>query len=138
MERAISGKSGIVQNHNQATYGGAFTEEEKWVHLDEPTSVVLRKTLALNLAGGLAKTVINGQIHKIHAAHNISSFGGLSAGRVQKQGQGVHEVTTANGAVRLITELFDPNKKYSNVLPRAAFFGQQNAQNTEGGTHIKF
>jgi methionyl-tRNA formyltransferase len=128
MEKAISGKSGSVQNHSQATYGGAFTEEEKWVNLDEPTSVVLRKTLGLNLAGGLAKTVINGQIYKIHSAHNIPNLSNLSAGCVLKQGRGVHEVATADGAVKLITELFDPNKKYANVLPCSAFFGQSKLQ----------
>jgi methionyl-tRNA formyltransferase len=124
MERAVSGKSGIIQNHNQATYGGAFTEEEKWVNLDEPTSVVLRKTLGLNLAGGLAKTVINGQVYKIHAAEYLPNFSNLPAGSVLKHEQGIHEVTTADGAVTLTTELFDPTKKYSNVLPCAAFFKQ--------------
>ncbi len=54
MERAISGKPGIVQDASQATYAPLFTDAEKWVDLSEPTCVVLRKTLALNLTGGLA------------------------------------------------------------------------------------
>jgi hypothetical protein len=37
----------------------------------------------------------------------------------------MHEVATADGAVKLITELYDANKKYCNVLPRSMFFGQQ-------------
>ncbi len=125
MESAISGKSGIVQDHGQATYGGIFTEEEKWIHFDEPTHVVLRKTLALNLAGGQAKATINGQIYKIYSAQCLSQINDASASCVLKQGQSVHEVATANGAVRLIAELYDPNKKYCNVLPREAFWGQQ-------------
>jgi methionyl-tRNA formyltransferase len=126
MKRAISGKRGIVQNHHQATYGGAFTEDEKWVDLNESTSVILRKTLGLNLAGGAAKTVINGQIYKIHTAEYLPTFSSLPSGSVLKQGEGVHEVTTADGAVKLTTELFDPTKKYANVLPCAAFFKQAN------------
>ena len=123
MERAISGKFGIVQNHSEATYAAPFTEEEKWVHLNEPCKVVLRKTLALNLAGGLAKVSINGKIYKIHSAHYLSNATNMPAGSVIKQGIDMYEVATSDGVVRLITEPFDPNKKYSNVLPRAAFFG---------------
>lgn len=124
MERAISGKSGIVQDDTQATYGGPFLEEEKWIDLTEPTPAVLRKTLALNLAGGLAKTVINGQIFKIHSADNMPNVKYMPAGTVLKQERGLHEIATADGAVRLITELYDPHKKYCNVLPRAAFTEQ--------------
>lgn len=124
MERAISGKPGIVQDVTQATYAPLFTEEEKWVDLNEPTCVVLRKTLALNLTGGLAKAYINGRVHKIHSAHCISSYGRMQAGSVIKQENGVYEVATADGAVKLFTELFDPHKKYSNVLPCSAFVEQ--------------
>lgn len=124
MERAISGKSGIVQDDTQATYGGPYLEEEKWVLMNESTPEILRKTLALNLAGGLAKTNINGQIYKIHSAHYIPSVKHTPAGSVLKQEHGVHEIATADGRVRLITELYDPHKKYCNVLPRAAFMEQ--------------
>ncbi len=124
MERAISGISGIVQDDSQATYAAPFTEEEKWVRFNEPTHVVLRKTLALNLTGGLAKAVINGQIYKIHSAHCLSNSNGLPAGQVIKQGRGVFEIATADGAVKLFTELFDPHKKYANPLPCAAFVEQ--------------
>lgn len=128
MERAISGKQGIIQNHSQATYGGAFTDAEKWVDLNEPTSVVLRKTLGLNLAGGLAKTLINGQIYKIHTAQYLPYLSAHAAGRIIAQRQNVYDVTTADGAVKLTLERYDPYKKYANVLPCSAFFGQsQNA-----------
>jgi methionyl-tRNA formyltransferase len=124
MERAISGKSGIIQNSAQATYAPLFTEEEKWVDLHEPTRLVLRKTLALNLTGGLAKAYINGRVHKIHSAHDMPSCGRIHSGSVIKQENGVYEVATADGAVKLVTELFDTNKKYANVLPCSAFFQQ--------------
>lgn len=124
MERAISGKAGIVQDHSQATYAAPFTEEEKWIRFDEPTHVVLRKTLGLNLTGGLAKAVINGQVYKIHSAHSMPNFKGVPTGQVIKQGRGRFEIATTDGAVKLITELFDPNKKYGNALPCAAFFEQ--------------
>jgi methionyl-tRNA formyltransferase len=124
MERAISGKSGIVQDDTQATYGGPYLEEEKWVLTNEPTPVILRKTLALNLAGGLAKTCLNGQIYKIHSAHYMPNVRRMPAGSILKQERGLHEVATADGAVRLITELYDPHKKYCNVLPRSAFMEQ--------------
>ena len=121
MEKAISGTAGRHQDDNQATYGGAFTEAEKWVLLHEPTHVVLRKTLALNLAGGLAKTDLNGVIYKIYSAHPLSNSGDLPAGCVLKPEHRVLEVATADSAVQLIAERFDPTKKYCNVLPRAAF-----------------
>lgn len=125
MERAISGESGIRQDDGQATYGGPFKEEEKWVDITEPTAVIMRKTLALNLAGGLAKTTINGQVFKIHSAHYLSNVKRMATGSVIKKGTNMHEVATADGAVKLITELYDANKKYCNVLPRSMFFGQQ-------------
>ena len=124
MERAISGKPGIVQDITKATYAPLFTEEEKWVDLTEPTCVVLRKTLALNLTGGLAKAYINGRVHKIHSAHHISRYSKMQAGSVIKQENGIYEVATADGTVKLFTELYDPNKKYCNVLPYEAFFEQ--------------
>jgi methionyl-tRNA formyltransferase len=124
MERAISGKAGLVQDDTQATYAGPFTEEEKWVDFNESTSVVLRKTLALNLTGGLAKAVINGKVYKIHSAHYMPNFSALPAGQVIKQSRGKFEVATADGSVKLITELFDSTKKYDNPLPCSAFFEQ--------------
>jgi methionyl-tRNA formyltransferase len=129
MERAISGKPGIVQDDSQATYAPLFTDDEKWVDLNEPTSVVLRKTLALNLTGGLAKANINGQIFKIHSAHHLTNCTNMPAGSLIKQEHGVHEVATADGVVKLVTEAFDPNKKYSNVLPDSVLFGQPSALN---------
>jgi methionyl-tRNA formyltransferase len=125
MERAISGKAGIVQDDTQATYAAPFTEEEKWIHFNESTAAVLRKTLALNLTGGLAKAVINGQIYKIHSAHYMpNNSNGLPAGQVIKQSRGRFEIATADGSVKLLIELFDPNKKYDNPLPCSAFFEQ--------------
>lgn len=125
MERAISGQSGIVQDDTQATYAPIFREEEKWVNLQESTPTILRKTLGLNLAGGLAKATINGQIYKIHSAQYMPNFKHEPAGTILKQSKGMHEIATADGAVRLFTELYDPNKKYCNVLPCAAFAEQQ-------------
>jgi methionyl-tRNA formyltransferase len=132
MEKAISGKAGIVQDHSQATYAAPFTEEEKWIHFTESTSVVLRKTLALNLTGGLAKAVINGQVYKIHSAHYMPCFNCLPAGQVIKQGRSRFEIATADGSVKLITEPFDPTKKYDNPLPCSAFFEQPSSH---GHTH---
>jgi methionyl-tRNA formyltransferase len=133
MERAIAGKPGIIQDATQATYAPVFTEEEKWVDLHEPTCVVLRKTLALNLTGGLAKTIINGQVYKIHSAKQIPNSSNKKAGSVLKQENGTYQVATADGAVQLITELFDPSKKYCNVLPCAAFFGEDASPNPSKG-----
>jgi methionyl-tRNA formyltransferase len=124
MERAISGKPGIPQDHTQATYGAPFTEEEKWVNLNEPSRMVLCKTLGLNLAGGLAKTIIDGKVYKIHSAHYMSSGEVMPAGTVMQQKNEIYEVATADGVVKLVTEPFNPNKKYSHVLPFSAFFGQ--------------
>jgi methionyl-tRNA formyltransferase len=120
MEIAISGKRGIIQDDTQATYAAPFTDDEKWINFNESTATVLRKTLALNLSGGLAKAVINGKVHKIHSAQHLTSF---SSKPPQKE-LGIYDVLTSDGMVRITTELFDDNKKYSNVLPCSAFFEQ--------------
>lgn len=124
MERAISGKAGFVQDDSKATYAAPFAEEEKWVNLNESSAVVLRKTLALNLTGGLAKTVINGKIYKIYSADLISNYTTKPAGTVLKQGRGTFEIATCDGVIKLTTELFNPYKKYDNPLPCSAFFGK--------------
>jgi methionyl-tRNA formyltransferase len=124
MERAISGKGGIVQDDTQATYAAPFTEEEKWITFNESTSVVLRKTLALNLTGGLAKAVINGLVYKIHSAHIMSNLSDKPAGSIIIQGNGSFLIATADGSIKVIIELFDPTKKYDNPLPCSAFFDQ--------------
>lgn len=124
MERAISGKAGIIQDDTQATYAAPFTDDEKWIHLNEASTVILRKTLALNLSGGLAKTVINGNIYKIHAAHCLPINHHKPVGTVLKQDNNIFEIATIDGAVKLITEMFDAHKKYANPLPISAFFGQ--------------
>lgn len=128
MKKAISGESGVVQNHQQATYAAPFTEDEKWVNFDETTAVVLRKTLALNLAGGFAKAVINGQVHKIHSANYISNFKHIPTKKAIKRANNVYELATADGIAELCIELFDPHKKYANALPCSAFFWQSIAQ----------
>ena len=124
MERAISGKPGIVQDDTQATYAPPFRDEEKWVDLQETNRMVLCKTLGLNLAGGLAKTTINGKVYKIHSAHHISSGNIMPAGTVIRQKNDMYEVATADGVVKLVVELFNPDKQYSHVLPSAALFEQ--------------
>ena len=121
VERAVSGQSGFAQNHHQATYGGPYRDEEKWVDLKESSKVILRKTLGLNLAGGLAKAEIDGKVYKIHSAMPVHGPE-QRPGTVIRRDQYGHKVATADGVVRLVTELFDPNKKYANVLPSSAFF----------------
>jgi methionyl-tRNA formyltransferase len=124
MERAISGKAGFVQDDTKATYAAPFSEEEKWIDLNEPSKVILRKTLALNLTGGLAKTVINGRIYKIYSADYVPYFTNKPVGSIIKHDNGIFEVIKVDGSVKLVTEVFDADKKYSNVLPCSAFFGQ--------------
>lgn len=124
MERAILGKPGIVQDHTHATYAPVFREEEKWIHLNETNRTILGKTLGLNLAGGLAKTTLNGQVYKIHSAQLVTTGTVASAGTVLKHHNDIYEVATADGVVRLATALFNPNKQYSHVLPFSALFGQ--------------
>ena len=36
----------------------------------------------------------------------------------------MYEVATADGVVKLVVELFNPDKQYSHVLPSAALFEQ--------------
>jgi methionyl-tRNA formyltransferase len=125
MEMAISGHQGIPQDDRQATYGGPFAEDEKWVLLSESTKCVLRKTLALNLAGGLAKAQIDGQLYKIHSAEPLFNQGTKPAGKLMKYENGVFEIATSDGAVKLIAEPYDSERKYCNVLPEELLFANQ-------------
>lgn len=121
MEKAISGVKGIIQDHSQATYAAPFTDEEKWVNFAEPTRVILRKTVGLNLTGGLAKASINGQTYKIHSAQAYPTNFNTSAGSVIEKENGAFVIATPDGAVKVNAEVYCPNKKYANVLPYSAF-----------------
>lgn len=124
VENAIAGKTGIIQDDRHATYSAPFTEAERWINFEESSKVILRKTFGLNLSGGLAKASINGQTYKIHSAHYMPSGNNMPAGTVLNQGIEDFVVATADGAVKLVAELFNPNKKYANVLPYSAFIEQ--------------
>lgn len=124
MDKAISKVAGITQDHSRATYAAPYTDEEKWINFHEPTSVVLRKTLGLNLTGGLARAAINGQVYKIHSAQSYAIDINKSAGTIIKQEAGVFVIATLDGAVRIEVEIYCPNKKYANALPCAAFLEQ--------------
>lgn len=117
MENAILGITGIKQDHSEATYAAPFTDEEKWIDFFEPTSVILRKTIGLNLTGGLAKASINGQVYKIHSVQPHPIGFSKTAGAVIKQENDSFVIATADGAVKVDAELYSPHKKYSNVLP---------------------
>lgn len=121
MHKAIAGIPGITQDHSNATYAAPFTDEEKWINFHEPTSVVLRKTLGLNLTGGLAKATINGETYKIHSVQPYPFNYNKPAGSVIKQENGLFVIATPDGAVKVNAEVYCPNKKYANVLPYSAF-----------------
>lgn len=124
VKKAVSGEAGIVQNDELATYAAPFTEEERYINFQEPSPVILRKTLGLNLAGGLAKAFINGRNYKVHSTHYVPSYTYMPAGSILKQEQGIFEIATADGVVKVITTPFDANKRYANPLPYTAFIGQ--------------
>lgn len=121
VENAILGKAEIPQDASQATYAAPYKEAERWIDFKEPSKVVLRKTMALNLSGGLAKAAINGEVYKVHSANIIPNFNKKPAGSVIRRGVGAFEIATSDGAVKLLTEPFDPNKKYAHSLPYTAF-----------------
>lgn len=124
VKKAVAGEKGIIQDDRQAIYAAPFTEAEKYIDFQEPSHVILRKTLGLNLSGGLAKAYINGQVYKVHSTHYIPSYNRMPAGSILKQAQGMFEIATADGAVKLIGDPFDATRRYANPLPYTAFVGQ--------------
>ena len=116
MAMAVAGACGIPQDHAQATYGGAFTEEETWLDFHEPTHIILRKTMTLNLTGGLAKARIHGEVFNVDCAETLPNHTDAIAGSVIKQDPWGCMMGTADGAIRLQTQPFSPDTKPSYPL----------------------
>ncbi len=123
MAKAIAGDKGIPQDDSQATYAAAFTNEEQWLNFDEQSDIILRKTVALNLTGGLAKARINGEFFKINCAKVVRGDYNAATGSVIKRDQSGFIMKTVDGALRLQTQPFCSKMKLPYPLALEHFMG---------------
>ena len=103
--RAIAGEPGSRQDESAASYGGAFTEAEHWLDLDESVQVLQRKYTALNLLNpGSARMRI------AHTAYALLEFEPLAAAERAKPGTLIEQVgemlivQAGDGQIRLVTQ----------------------------------
>lgn len=108
--QAVAGNPGVPQDDSQATYAAKYTDAEKWINFDEPTHVVLRKTMGLNLTGGLARAEIDGAAYHIKCAE-VASCDNAPAGAVIQRDEWGFTIGTADGAIRVHTEPFSSKTK---------------------------
>lgn len=121
VERAIAGDPGIQQDDSAATYAAKFTDNEKWVNFDEPSHIVLRKIIGLNLTGGHARAQIDGEPYHIECAEAASNFSDAPAGEVIRQDTWGFTIATGDGAVRMQTQPFSPNTTLPAPLAQEHF-----------------
>jgi methionyl-tRNA formyltransferase len=100
MARAIEGDCGTPQNSALATYAAPYAEQEKWIEFNEPSHIIQRKVLALNISGDLARATIDGDPFKVVAAEKVSAHQ-QAAGTVLERSEQCIIVSTADGAIRL-------------------------------------
>jgi methionyl-tRNA formyltransferase len=99
--RAIAGEPGEPQDHTQASYGGRFTEEERWLDWDLPGRLLQARATALNF-GGEARALIEGRPYRVQ---RITPVPGATpagpAGTVLERDDGLLTIAVAGGAVRV-------------------------------------
>jgi methionyl-tRNA formyltransferase len=61
VERLFAGEPGVSQDESLATSAAAFTQEERWLDLTEPTEMLQRRLAGLNLAAPSALTRLGEQ-----------------------------------------------------------------------------
>lgn len=111
MAKAVAGDPGIPQDDSQVIYAAKYTAAEKWINFEEPTHVVLRKVVGLNLTGGLARAEIEGEAYHIECAELVPDYNNAPAGVVIKRDPWGVIIGTGDGAVRMQTQPFSPNRK---------------------------
>ena len=104
--RALAGEEGVPQDDSQASYAAPFSEEEKWIDLNEPRRVIQRKVTGLNMQGaGNAKVLIEQQPYTITALEMWSGNGTPAApGQVLEREVDNLIVQVSDGPVRLRVE----------------------------------
>ena len=60
LARAIAGEPGTPQDERQATYAGAFIDDECWLDWREPTTLLLRRFAALRADGHIVRAELDG------------------------------------------------------------------------------
>lgn len=101
--RALDGDQGTPQDNAQATYAAAYTEQEKWVDLTQPSHIIQRQVLALDIAGGLARVRIHGIPFKVSAVEKVSHHIHTAGAVLERSAQHVL-VAAADSVIRLKVE----------------------------------
>lgn len=101
--RAIVGDPGRSQDHTQATYAPAFTEEEYQLDWNLPMRVLQRRVVGLNLFGPRTQATIDGRPHHIQRIDPLAGSSPETApGTVlDRAGEGI-TIAVADGVVRVV------------------------------------
>jgi len=98
--RAVAGDSGTAQDHSQASYGGAFTEEEYWLTPSDTQQVMQRKCTALNLFAA-AKLRLGDQVYLVTRVDPLDDVTTAPPGTVMEQTDQDFTLQVADGRVRI-------------------------------------
>ncbi len=100
MERAIAGDAGTSQDDSGASYAAPYTDDDKWLDLSEPSQIVRRKGLALNMAGqGTAKIALDGNSYSVMSIDYADDNDTANA-----TDEGVRIVQANDGGLKLIVQ----------------------------------
>jgi methionyl-tRNA formyltransferase len=101
--KAVAGDPGEAQDDSEATYAGQFTEDEYWLHWQEPKAVLQRRTTALNLFVPTAKAHINGTPYRIGSVEPVTGAApDAEPGTMLAQTEDGFLVAVGDGVVRVV------------------------------------
>jgi methionyl-tRNA formyltransferase len=100
--RGIAGDPGEPQDHSQATYAAAFTEEETWLDWNRPKAVLQRQATVLNMFAPQARAHLGDAVVVVERLDPLpEAMAGGTPGTVVNREENTAVVLVADGAVRL-------------------------------------
>ena len=99
--RAVAGDPGTTQDHNRASYGAAFTEEEHWLTPSDTRQVMQRKCTALNLFAPAAKLRLGAQVYLVARVDPLDDAQEVPQGTIIEQTEQGFTLQIADGRVRI-------------------------------------
>lgn len=99
--RAVAGEAGRPQDHSQASYAAAFTEEEHWLTPHDTCQAFQRKCTALNLFGPAAKVRLDEQVYQLTRVDQVDDTVNTAPGTITEQTDQGFILQIADGRVRV-------------------------------------
>lgn len=98
--RAVAGELGTPQDHSQASYAGAFSEEEHWLSAQDTRQAIQRKTTALSLFSAAAKLRLGEDVYLVARIDPLDETSTTAPGTVVEQTEQGFVLQVADGLVR--------------------------------------